>query len=95
MAEPTPAEEIRAAATRLRCDHRHPVQPPLGSLARPGDCSQCGAPYGHEPVSESLAEPLAAWLESWDGFDIPESAPHADDWEHALRVARAINGSRT
>lgn len=41
-----------------------------------------------------VAEPLAAWLESWDGFNIPESAPHSDDWEHALKVSRAINTNR-
>lgn len=45
-------------------------------------------------MSPVLAEPLAAWLESWDGFDVPESAPHSDDWEHALKVSRAINANR-
>lgn len=24
------------------CKHSFPIQPPLGSLARPGDCSHCG-----------------------------------------------------
>jgi hypothetical protein len=24
------------------CKHSHPVQPPLGSIIRPGDCDRCG-----------------------------------------------------
>lgn len=24
------------------CKHSHPVQPPLGSILRPGDCDRCG-----------------------------------------------------
>ncbi|MFE5368119.1 hypothetical protein [Streptomyces mirabilis] len=24
------------------CKHSHPVQPPLGSMGRPGDCTDCG-----------------------------------------------------
>jgi len=59
----TAAEELRAAVTRLRCDHRHPVQPPHGSMAFPGDCSKCGAPWGSILVSDGLREPLAALLE--------------------------------
>jgi hypothetical protein len=57
------AAELRIAAVWLRCDHRHPCQPPHGSIARPGDCSKCGAPYGSTPVSDELREPLAALLD--------------------------------
>lgn len=24
------------------CKHSHPLQPPLGSILRPGDCTRCG-----------------------------------------------------
>lgn len=41
-------------------------------------------------ASPLLAEPLAAWLESWDGIEIREDAPMVDDLRHALNVARAI-----
>lgn len=27
------------------CKHSFPVQPPLGSLANPGDCTGCGTPW--------------------------------------------------
>ncbi|MGW4834709.1 hypothetical protein [Streptomyces globisporus] len=27
------------------CKHRFPIQPPLGSLGRPGNCSSCGATW--------------------------------------------------
>lgn len=61
----SPADEIRTAVTVLRCDHRHPVCPPEGSLAKPGDCRECGTPWQlREPVPDWLREPLAAWLES-------------------------------
>ncbi|MGW0904974.1 hypothetical protein [Streptomyces sp. NPDC002853] len=35
---------------------------------------------------------LADWLESWNGTTLDETAPWAQDAEHALAVARAING---
>nr|BFE31342.1 hypothetical protein GCM10010200_035930 [Actinomadura rugatobispora] len=38
-----------------------------------------------------FAVAVAEWLESWDGFDQPETAPHADDWKHALQIARLVN----
>lgn len=40
-----------------------------------------------------LAEPLAAWLESWDGIDFTEDGAMLDDLQYALRIARVINGS--
>lgn len=43
-------------------------------------------------MSPALAEPLAAWLESWDGVAFNERGPMADDLKHALNVARAILG---
>ncbi|MDX5526128.1 hypothetical protein PV677_36270 [Streptomyces sp. DE06-01C] len=32
-------------ATISLCKHRFPVQPPLGSIGHPGDCSSCGATW--------------------------------------------------
>ncbi len=43
-------------------------------------------------MSPALAEPLAVWLESWDGIAFNEHGPMADDLQHALNVARAILG---
>lgn len=34
------------------CKHAFPIQPPHGSLARPGDCSRCGATW--QTVQEEL-----------------------------------------
>lgn len=28
------------------CKHSHPVQPPLGSIVRPGNCTSCGMTWG-------------------------------------------------
>lgn len=36
---------------------------------------------------------LAKWLGSWDGVDFEEHAAMPDDLQHALAIARAINGS--
>jgi hypothetical protein len=37
-------------------------------------------------------EPLAKWLISWGGIELDESGPLPEDAQHALAVARAING---
>lgn len=64
VADLTPAEELRAAATRLRCEHTHSAAPPH-SIWAPSPCEKCGMPHDDAPrdVSEWLREPLAAWLE--------------------------------
>lgn len=41
--------------------------------------------------SPELAAPLATWLESWVGYDVPADGPHAEDYRSALTIARAIN----
>ncbi|MGW4406556.1 hypothetical protein ACWEJ6_21180 [Nonomuraea sp. NPDC004702] len=46
-------------------------------------------------ASPALAEPLASWLESWDGVDLREDGPLPDDFTYALRVARVLNGTAT
>jgi hypothetical protein len=65
-------------------------------------------PFKHEPnrhpaaedaapwirmMSPVVAEPLAAWLESWDGVELREDGPLPDDFQHALRIARVLNGT--
>ncbi len=37
---------------------------------------------------------LAAWLESWSGIELRESATMQEDARHALAVARAILGTQ-
>lgn len=106
-----PAEEMRAAAKTLRCEHSFPCQPPHGSLAYPGDCSMCSAPWSNndedEEVPEALRQPLAEWLEEFADW---HDASHfhglsgkfhecgADDctcFDRALAVARAIHGKES
>jgi len=53
----TPAEQLHKASQALRCEHRFPLQPPHGSLGRPGDCSKCGVPYDYsEPVTDDARD---------------------------------------
>lgn len=44
-------------------------------------------------VHPGLAEPLASWLESWDGIELREDGPLPSDFEYALRIARVLNGT--
>ncbi|MEH0417861.1 hypothetical protein [Streptomyces sp. B21-083] len=37
---------------------------------------------------------LAKWLASWDGADFDEHAAMPDDLQHALAIARQINGGQ-
>lgn len=64
MTDLTPAEELRAAATRTRCEHTHSAAPPH-SIWAPSPCEKCAAPYDAAPrdVPERLREPLAELLE--------------------------------
>jgi hypothetical protein len=72
------------------CDVHHP------------DDNDCGACETVETLHPALAhliavllaarEPLAAWLESWDGVELHEDGPMRDDFQHALKVARVILG---
>lgn len=82
--EKTVAEELREAAARLRGTGHH------GGIT--GDCDN------PERLALIVAlldarEPLASWLESWDGVELREDGPLPSDFEYALRIARVLNGT--
>lgn len=70
------ADELRAAAKVLRCDHRYPVQvvtdaeiERINATGRPlVGCLDCGSREGDREdrlyVARHLREPLAAWMET-------------------------------
>lgn len=96
----TAAEELRAAATTLRCDHSFPCQPPHGSIARPGACSKCGVHFLDAlDVPDALTESLAKLLEGVaDGLEAygptDDCGCVAEDSYHpAMNIARSINGT--
>lgn len=68
----TPAEELRAAATLLRCTHRYPVQvltdaevEQLNATGIPlADCLNCGSREDGRLVAKPLREPLAVLLDT-------------------------------
>jgi len=74
----TPADELRTAAEKLR------------------NAAFRGAMTATPAVAALLRarEPLARWLDSWDGADVDEHAAMPDDLRHALLIARAINGGQ-
>ena len=41
-----------------------------------------------------LRVPVTRWLESWTGIDFREDAALPEDAQHALAVARALNGGQ-
>lgn len=100
----TPADRMRTAVKRLRCDHTYPVQPPHGSLAHPGPCRHCGMPYpaDDEWVPETLRGTLVFLLEETARLydmppcDKPDGAcnrcERRDEFVYANALAQLING---
>lgn len=109
--EKTLSDELRAAARKLReaaADaHGGPWgMADVGIAVISADVQSYGAPCVADRLYEGdarwmvltnplLAEPLASWLESWDGVDLREDGPLPDDFTYALRVARVLNGAAT
>lgn len=90
----TPVEEIRKAIEVLRCDHEWPINPPEGSITRPGHCRNCGIPWRAGPlVADELIEPLVSAMEAV-AFCVEMDADliHRVGYEHILATARAIRG---
>lgn len=88
MADPTPAEELRAAAAKVRKYVEAAADPTVALLG--------GSAINAEPnpaaMHPALGLVLAAWMESLDGVDFNEHGPGPDELIYALAVARAING---
>ena len=86
-----PAEELRAAAARLRCEHTHSAAPPH-SIWAPSPCEKCGVSSdAPRDVPERLREPLAELLEhladdmsDYDAEEVDYLGP--DDVEVAVVV---------
>lgn len=84
----TPPEQMRAAAARVACGHRFPVQPPEGDLYAPGDCSRCGLPWERRHIiADELRRPLEAWL-----LSAAEDSELIGTDTKALALARVITG---
>ncbi|MEW2187723.1 hypothetical protein AB0900_31030 [Streptomyces cellulosae] len=104
---PTPAEELRQAADKLRTHAEGAAEGPWTV-----DGWGCIATARSEEVAEvwplnngdhnahyiavmhlGVGAALAKWLDSWVGVDIDEYAVMPEDLTHVLAVARAINGT--
>ncbi|MEU4577478.1 hypothetical protein [Nonomuraea sp. NPDC023979] len=57
------------------------------------EIAQAAAKLREQP-NRPMDRPLADWLESWSGVPFTESGPLPDDLQHALAIARAVNGDR-
>lgn len=109
MADLTPTETLRAAATLLRETASRTLginRPWRYSPGKPSDSVRTESgweiAYGDDPsnlrwialASPTLAEPLAAWLETC-ASDLADARHYIDEpnsCEHALAVARTILG---
>lgn len=93
--KPTIPDELRKAATLLRCEHSFPCQPPHGSLANPGPCKHCGTTWNAwcavSDVPQVLLEPLAEWLEMEAHMHDKRGNSAEGSTFHALKVAHALN----
>ena len=103
----TPADELRAAATKLR-------ELATAASSAPWTVNTWGnvETAGLEEVAEvwplqaspgvnaayiaamgpNVGAALADWLDSWTGIDLYEAGSLPEDARHALAVARQING---
>ena len=122
----TPAEELRAAAVKLRglaqilespdhpglpwhteecADEERDNCPCIVAQGRTSYHDEASTPMFYVADAETpecaayiaamgptVGLALAAWLDSWTGFEISEHAAMPDDLTHALAVARAIGG---
>jgi hypothetical protein len=77
MAEPrTLADEFQAAVDALR---------EAAERARTASLSQ-------DHLVRCLADPVADWLESWQGVHLSVDGPMPQDFEHALKIVHIVNG---
>jgi hypothetical protein len=53
------------------CKHSHPVQPPLGSIFRPGDCTNCGTTWADVQAELQRQEEALIAATAHDG-DCPD-----------------------
>jgi hypothetical protein len=72
----TLADEFTAAADALRL---------AAERAGTGGSSE-------DRLIRSLGEPVADWLESWQGVHLSVEGPMPQDYEHALKIVRIVNG---
>ena len=79
----TPADELRAAATKLRDDRN--------CDGYTVDCNSREL-LGMIRILLNSRLALADWLESLNGIDLTEHGAMSEEITHALAVARAING---
>lgn len=70
------ADEFKAAVDTLREAAEHARSTPLSQ----------------DRLVRALADPVADWLETWSSVDFREDGPMAEDFTHALRIVRVING---
>jgi hypothetical protein len=43
-------------------------------------------------LARALLEPVYVWLESWQGVHLSVDGPMPQDFEHALKIVRIVNG---
>jgi hypothetical protein len=85
----TTYEGMQALRAGASCDHRYPVQPPHGSIARPGPCEKCGAPYA-APDEADYGDPQADATEAWEDWQAGEQRAAADPQDY-IDYARDIS----
>jgi len=101
-----PAQELRAAAQALQDPNAdacqmlgcwHPDELHQADADGLAWCKDCMDQHPHmasraAQVPQWLRQPLTRWLDSLTGIEVFEHGPMAEEYRHALAVARALLG---
>lgn len=109
MTQPSPADTLRAAATRLR-EHATTASPGPWAVNQWGNVETSQReemaevwPLQAKPGANAayiaamhpgVGQALADWLGSWTGIDLYEAGSLPEDARHALTIARVILGDQ-
>jgi hypothetical protein len=67
-------------------------QAAVDALRQAAERARTGGP-SEERLIRLLADPVADWLESWQGVHLSVDGPMSQDYEHALKIVHIVNGS--
>jgi hypothetical protein len=65
----------------------------VDTLRRAAESARRNGHLTGDTLLRQLADPVADWLESWQGVHLSVGGPMSQDYEHALKIVRIVNGS--
>lgn len=65
----------------------------VDTLRRAAESARRNGHLTGDTLLRQLADPVADWLESWQGVHLSVDGAMPQDFEHALKIVRVVNGS--